>query len=360
MRLKAFTAPTLSEAMQQVRVELGPEAVIIDTQDDGALGTRILAAVEALSPREDQRIAAAAAAPAPTNTAKPTTTQPARPGAPRPWRPPAINRPISSVPRNAVDPLIDALTFHGVPVSLRQVLATADDVATPESALSANLARDFKFASLAQRGTKPLMLVGPPGVGKTLGAAKLATQSVIGRRPVRVITADHRRAAAFEQLSAFTRILGIELESVENAQHLSRHLAENPAAPGTQLIIDTPAANPLSSEDLRELSGLVTAARAEPVLVLAAGGNAEETAESAAAFAALGCTRLVVTRLDTTRRYGSILAAAHGARLAFADVSSTASVAHGLEPIDAPTLARLLLTKRPAPPVDAWAPGPKS
>ncbi len=359
MRLKAFTAPTLSEAMHQVRVELGPEAVIIDTQDDGALGTRILAAVEALSPREDQRIAAAASAPAPGNGAKPATMPP-RPGAPRPWRPPALNRPISSVPRSSVDPLIDSLTFHGVPVSLRQVLGTGDDTATPEAALSANLAREFKFASLAQRSVKPLMLVGPPGVGKTLSAAKLATQSVIGRRPVRVITTDHRRAAAFEQLSAFTRILGIELESVENAQHLSRHLAENPAAPGAQLIIDTPAANPLSSEDLRELGGFVTAARAEPVLVLAAGGNAEETAESAAAFAALGCTRLVVTRLDASRRYGSILAAAHGARLAIADVSSTSSVAHGLEPIDAPTLARLLLTKRPAPPVDAWAPGPKS
>jgi flagellar biosynthesis protein FlhF len=249
---------------------------------------------------------------------------------------------------------------HGVPLSLRQQLAVGDSTTTPEAALTATIGREFRFATLASRAVKPLMLVGPAGVGKTLSAAKLATQAVIGRKPVRIITADNARAAAVEQLSAFMSILGINLEVVENAQHLSRHLAENPVAAGTQLVVDTPAANPLSSEDMRELGGLIAAARAEPVLVLAAGGQAEEAAECAAAFAALGCTRLVVTRLDASRRYGSILAAAHGARLAFADVSSTPSVAHGLEPIDAPTLARLLLKKRPAPPVDQWAPGPHS
>src|SRR6185437_6628897 len=46
MRLRTFTAATMSEAMALVRARLGPEAVIVSTEegDDGA--TRVTAAVE--------------------------------------------------------------------------------------------------------------------------------------------------------------------------------------------------------------------------------------------------------------------------------------------------------------------------
>ena len=46
------------------------------------------------------------------------------------------------------------------------------------------------------------------------------------------------------------------------------------------------------------------------VAVLPAGGDALETADIAAAFASLGATRMIATRLDIARRYGGLLAAA--------------------------------------------------
>ena len=33
MRLKTFTAPSMSEAMEMVRLEMGAEAIIVSTQD---------------------------------------------------------------------------------------------------------------------------------------------------------------------------------------------------------------------------------------------------------------------------------------------------------------------------------------
>jgi hypothetical protein len=55
-----------------------------------------------------------------------------------------------------------------------------------------------------------------------------------------------------------------------------------------------------------------------PALVLPAGLDAEEAAETARAFQLLGCRHLVPTRLDAARRLGGVLAAAD-AGLAFTE-----------------------------------------
>ena len=69
---------------------------------------------------------------------------------------------------------------------------------------------------------------------------------------------------------------------------------------------------------------------AEPWVVLAAGGNARDTADRARAFADIGARRMVATRLDAAGRMGCLLAAADHSRLAFSDVSFTPRVAKGL------------------------------
>jgi flagellar biosynthesis protein FlhF len=91
------------------------------------------------------------------------------------------------------------------------------------------------------------------------------------------------------------------------------------------------------------LQALIEAADVEPILVMAAGGDPEEAAEIGEAFAAIGATRLFASRLDTTRRLGSILATAEAGQLAFCDVSASPHVASGISPISAVALARLIM-----------------
>ena len=98
------------------------------------------------------------------------------------------------------------------------------------------------------------------------------------------------------------------------------------------------------------LGDLITAAKAEPILVLNAGGDAVEYAEIASAFAALGATRLIVTRVDMARRMGSILAAADSGRLKFSNVSTTPNVGKGLSALNPVSLARLLMPEAVAAP----------
>ena len=186
------------------------------------------------------------------------------------------------------------------------------------------------------------MLVGPPGAGKTVTVAKLAARAILAGRSAALITTDTQRAGGVEQLAAFTRILNIQLKTAHTTAELRRTVADRLAEDGP-LYIDTPGTNPFSDSEMDHLSGLIRVAKAEPVLVLPAGGDAMEAAEIASSFADIGATRLLVTRLDMVRRVGGILAAADAARLKFCDVSITPYVADGLSAVNALSLARLIM-----------------
>jgi flagellar biosynthesis protein FlhF len=308
MRLRNFTASSMAEAMALVREALGADAIIVSAESEGGL-TSVLAAVETEEP------------------------------------PPAEGDPFT-------DAIHMALVNHGVlpRLSERLVLAAASLGAdTGVRALAAALDGLFRFQPLTAGRAA---LVGPPGAGKTLTCAKLATRAVLAGDPVQVVTTDTVRAGATEQLASLTRILGLELLVAGSPEELRRFLA---TAPDDELVlIDTAGTNPYVKTECDELAALVDAAGAEPVLVLPAGGDVYDTVEMARAFAALGCRRLVPTRVDMAIRLGALLSAADAVPLAFAEFGLSASVADGLCKVTPVALARLLL---PDPPEDA-APQP--
>lgn len=312
MRLKTFSAPTMAMAMDLVRKEMGDDAIIVSTQPgmDGR-GARVTAALD--EPIVDE--AAAAEWPDMGETAE-----------------------------TIGDEIRDALAFHGVPRSVADpLLRTAATFEADGSimALAGALDAMFGFAPLSRKNTaRPLMLVGPPGVGKTIAIAKLATRARRTARPVSVITTDARRAGGVEQLQAFTRILGIDLLIADTAAAIGDAVA---AAPDALILIDTAGTNPFSDMEMESLNELVHAARAEPLVVLPAGIDPMEAAETASRFNILGPQRLLATRLDLARRLGGVLAAIELSALSFCDVSINPHVADGLTPINPVSLARLLL-----------------
>jgi flagellar biosynthesis protein FlhF len=312
MRLKSYNAPTMAEAMRMVREELGEDAIIVSTQrsSDGQ-GVRITAALD--DPTEDE----------------------------------AVDRVISG--RNSTpfaDKVREALTYHGAPSRLTEKLvqaATAVEVGSPTMACAAALEDHFDFAPLPERkAPRPFMLVGPPGTGKTITTAKLAARARLAGRPVGVITADTIRAGAVEQLAAFTSILEVDLRQVRGPDALGLAVRDMMAIHDLAFI-DSPGLNPFSHHDMDYLKGLISAADVEPILVLAAGGDAAEAADIGEAFGTAGATRLLATRLDMTRRLGAILAAADGGQLMFSEVSLNPHVATGLCAVNPVSMARLIL-----------------
>ncbi|MFO1119812.1 MAG: hypothetical protein U1E38_06825 [Rhodospirillales bacterium] len=330
MRLKTFTARTIAQALQQVRLELGEDAVILSTES-GRGGARLVAALPP-SPDAEQVLDAALAASTGASVAA------AGRGGPGAGPPPPAAR------------LRGVLAWHGVPAGLAERLlrgAPASGGAESAAVLAAGLDAMLGFQPLAERaGGRPVMLVGPPGVGKTLTAARLIVDAHRRGRPVFAASCDTRRAGGIEQLEAFTRILDTPLARIGDAVTLAD--AVSAAIAGSTVIIDTAGCCPFSRDDTLMLAALIEAAEAEPVLVLAAGGDAAEAGETAASFAQLGCRRMIATRIDVSRRLGCLIAAAAGGRLALAGAAIGPHAAEPPAAVSPMSLARLLLSAAPA------------
>jgi flagellar biosynthesis protein FlhF len=289
MRLKLYRAPAMAQAMARVRAELGEDALILATRRVGD-GVEITAALEP----EDQ-----------------------------PPPPPLVE----------ADPArLAALEFHGITNPVLAALRDGD--------LATVLAGAIPFAALPL-GQQPLLMVGPPGAGKTLTVARLATRLVMAGSAPMVITADGQRAGAIEQLAAFTRLLGISLIVACHPVTLGRALTRRP--PAATVLVDTPGCDPFDPTQVEELTALAAAISGAMVLVLPAGLDPAEAADLARGFAAAGANLLVVTRIDLAHRLGGVLAAA-SAGLALTEAGIGPGAADGLLPITPEWLAARLLT----------------
>jgi len=318
MLLKTFNAPDMSAAMQMIRQTLGQEAIIVATSHmaDGK-GVMVTAAAE-----QDARA---------------------------PARLPGLSQSYAATSAPLLASFEAMLRFHStaehVTATLmetaRHLALRGKDVRTDWTRL---LAASFQYAPLPlDQDVFTLMLVGPPGTGKTMTVAKMASQLVMeGKRPI-VITTDNKRAGGVEQLSAFTTILGLELHIADNRGELWRLLKEH--APHSRILIDTGGVNPFNITDVRELSEYIKLDRSiEPVLVSAAGSDSAEADDMARTFAPLGVRRLLITRIDAARRYGSVITAAHSGKFAFCHASNSSRIIGEFLTLDPALLADLLLS----------------
>lgn len=252
----------------------------------------------------------------------------------------------------AFDPgmIAKALFFHRVPETLAAKLmgaARAMDCQSAALALGAALDTTFGFSPLPDIQARPVMLVGPPGGGKTIMAVKLAAEARLRRVDVRLLTTDTVRTGAVEQFGLLARRLELEVQSAATASKLEALLAHGGGKPDATLtIIDSPGVNPHSERERSDLRRLISAGDIEPVLVLAAGGDALEAADVAAIYRELGVRRLILSRIDAAKRFGDMLAAAHAGALSFAGISHSPYVADPLKPLNSLLLAHLFMNGR--------------
>jgi flagellar biosynthesis protein FlhF len=283
MRLRVFHARNATLALTAVREALGEEAVV--------LGTR--------------RVAGGVEVTAALDLAEPELIEP------EPEPPPS------------------ELARHNLGVTLTGAFAGPD--------LAAALAARIAFEPLPE--DRPLLLLGPPGAGKTLTCAKLAARAKMSGRTPLVVTADGARAGAVEQLAAFTRLLRVTLAVAAVPEALAKALQAR--APGQLALVDGFGCDPFDEAQAERLYRLIRAADATPVLVLPAGMDAEESAEIAQGFHQLGARHLLPTRLDMARRLGGVLSAACTG-LALTEAGIGPQVAHGLQALSPAWLAARL------------------
>ncbi|MEM7679700.1 MAG: GTPase [Pseudomonadota bacterium] len=320
MRLKSFQAKTMTEAMNMVREALGDDAVIVATREErGGASVRVTAAIDPKDYNESTLKA----------------------GADDDW----LQYDSENDEHAIAEELTDTLLRHNTPEDVTDNIISCATVIGLENAgvaLTAAIEHLFYFRPLPQaRHDQPIMFVGPAGSGKTLAAAKLAARSTMAGLKVGVISCDTVRAGGIDQLRAFTDILQIDLHTAESAKGL--HSVLSGLKGFDQIIIDTPACYPFDKDDLIMIEQFLQASNADAHFVMPTGIDAQEAAEIAKAFGHAGVHTLIPTRIDTAKRLGSILAAAHSGSMAFADGGHTSKVADGFTALTPQSLARLLM-----------------
>ncbi len=312
MLLRSFSAKTLPEAMEQVRLALGDEAIILSTQEEGFAGVKVTAALEA---DDDNDF---------------------RPG------PPTSELAVA-------DRIASVLDHHRVPRGLADRLLNAAANLQADDwvmALAAALDYELGFLPLSEIGPgRPIMLIGPSGAGKSVTSAKLcACARLAGARSL-LITMDSDKAGGRAQAETFADVLGARLVCASDPEAVAKAVSQREA--DEMAVIDTIGSNPFDGQELRYLSETAEAAAATLALVLPAGGDPAEVADAALAYSQAGAQAMIPTRLDAARRFGGLVAAAHVGGMQFLAAGVSRHIGAGLTALNPVSLARLLSTCEP-------------
>ena len=152
-------------------------------------------------------------------------------------------------------------------------------------------------------------LVGPTGVGKTTTIAKLAAGFRIeARRRVGLVTIDTFRIAAVQQLKAYAEIMDLPMEVVERPEQMRDALER--LGDVDLVLIDTAGRSPSSDARIEQLVELLrTAQPDETHLVLSATSSSAAVQSVLKGFAPVRPTAAILTKLDEAPHTAGVLSA---------------------------------------------------
>jgi len=157
---------------------------------------------------------------------------------------------------------------------------------------------------------KILMFVGPTGVGKTTTIAKLAARyayKLSRRYKVGIITLDTYRIGAVEQLMTYAKMMRLPIETVVDPSDFEEAL--NALRHNDYILIDTVGSSQHDKEKIEKLSKFLkvnTFAEININLVLSAVTKYEDLLDIYKNFSILPIDTLIFTKLDETKTYGNI------------------------------------------------------
>jgi flagellar biosynthesis protein FlhF len=321
MKIKRYQADSMREGLEQVKSELGAEAIILSaknvTPPKGTWNSR----------KPLVEIVAAQESPEPQRKAHQEDSSWGDDTRPDPVRSDIrdLKDMISSLafPRIPFPPSLDRvfqeMVFQGVrnELALRMTLDALEELKssprggaternTVIQAVTRRLPPSGSISLGGSRKQKIVALVGPTGMGKTTTLAKLAAHFALkDRKRVAIVTIDSYRIAAAEQLKVYGKIMGLPVDVVERAEEMRGTLKRRENA--DLILIDTAGRSHRDWFRIQELKRFFAGFSVTKHLVLNCHTKERDLEEIVSRFGYLGLDRLLFTKLDEAATFGTIL-----------------------------------------------------
>lgn len=334
MKIRRYVAKTLAEAKEQIRRDLGDDAVILSsraTKQRGLWGwlgrqqVEVTAAVDEPDTAEATRraqpapVAAAAQDRVPWDVFQKDLAETKR-------LMQSLTRKLGETKTIAQYPAQVAAVFdqlrsaeveeqlaHDVSeqilgsLTAKELEDSAQVQRRAEGVLVDLLSRYVRKPAGKQSGPQVICLVGPTGVGKTTTIAKLAAQSVlVEKKRVALLTFDTYRIAAVDQLKTYGEILGIPVEIAFSPAEIRQKLDR--MRDFDMVFVDTVGRSQQNAMQLSEIKAFTDAVDADEVyLVQSATSRYDIMVEVTKSYLQARPTALLFTKLDEAKVYGPLL-----------------------------------------------------
>ncbi len=185
--------------------------------------------------------------------------------------------------------------------------------------------------------------VGPTGVGKTTTIAKLAAGFSLYRgKRVAMITADTFRVGAIEQLRLYGELLEIPVQTIYNTDDARRIMDE--LKDYDLILVDTTGTSPSNKMQIKKTKGLLDAISPTDVhMVISAATKDQDMDEILNSYKEMHYSKLLVTKLDETRTYGTILNAIKMTNCPLSYITSGQNVPDDIEIASSEKIAEMIL-----------------
>lgn len=152
-----------------------------------------------------------------------------------------------------------------------------------------------------------VVLVGPTGVGKTTTIAKLAGRlSLVDKKKVGLITIDTYRIGAVEQLKTYADIMNIPFRVVLTIKEMEA--AVEAMKNCDVVLIDTTGRSSKNTMQISELRAFIGKVNTNNIhLVLSSTTKDRDVVSIVEGYSVLNYNNVIITKLDETSTYGSIL-----------------------------------------------------